>query len=661
VQSSLCILSYDADGNLAGYSDGITSAEYDYDDMGRKTWERVNYGPFTKEFSYSYYGNGLKQTFTAPDSTIYTYLYGLNNELQEVQIPGLGSITIPNYTWNRPATIDYPGGTQRTYTYDALMRLQSLSVTDPSSNPLLNYQYSYDEVGNILTKTTEHGNYSYGYDAVSRLLSADNPILTDESYTYDDVGNRLTSADVSGSWSYNTNNELLGYADVAYGYDDNGNLTQIRIAGSVVWTYTYDAANRLVHVEDGTGTISADYYYDPFGRRLWKEVDGTRTYFFYSEEGLIAEYDASGNDIKSYGYKPDSDWTTDPLFMKQNGDYYFYHTDHLGTPQKLVEQDGTVVWSAQYTAFGEADVQVETVTNNLRFPGQYEDAETGLYYNLKRYYDPQIGRYLWVDPIGFDGGDMNLFVYVFNNPVNFIDPVGLKGLKYSFDKETCILNIIMIWKVTFTDYLGDEPWTELEKEHWKRDVERILEEYFNNTGYRCYPNRGYCCICQGGVNVAFDLQFFVKPKKPWFVIKQREFDSTDFYDVEVNATKIRSKGGTTKIDGVIVGGRAHLTRYNLEPRDTGGPVPQIPVVHETGHMLGLEHPGMHMFPDNPRPPACFKPSPGTPPDIWEYDADPGSLMGRGMQLRIEDFQDAFCDHIKTRDANCDPWCPIPPP
>ena len=164
------------------------------------------------------------------------------------------------------------------------MRLESLAANAPDGTPILTYGYpEYDEVGNLLTKTTEHGNYTNRYDPSSRLTVANNPVLDDETYTYDNVGNRLTSAEVSGSWSYNQNNELLGYADVAYDYDDNGNLTEIRISGSPVWTYTYDAANRLVHVEDGTGSISADYGYDPFSRRLWKEVDGTRTYFFYSD------------------------------------------------------------------------------------------------------------------------------------------------------------------------------------------------------------------------------------------------------------------------------------------------------------------------------------------------------------------------------------------
>jgi RHS repeat-associated protein len=211
---------------------------------------------------------------------------------------------------------------------------------------------------------------------------------------------------------------------VEYTYDDNGNMTQKKI-GTAAVNYIYDAANRLVKVEDdATQTVIAEYYYDPFGRRLWKEVGGTRTYFFYSEEGVIAEYDASGVEIRSYGYQPDSTWTTDPLFLKEGGTYYWYQNDHLGTPQKLVATDGTVVWSAQYTAFGEAVVDVATVINNLRFPGQYADDETGLHYNYFRYYDPKLGRYLRVDPTGLAGG-INVFTYAYNTPLNAVDPLGL--------------------------------------------------------------------------------------------------------------------------------------------------------------------------------------------------------------------------------------------
>ncbi len=290
----------------------------------------------------------------------------------------------------------------------------------------MQYDDTYTAAGNILTKTTEHGMYAYEYDLSSRLTGADNPVLDDEAYAYDKVGNRRTSLETLSLWEYNLNNELAGYDDVDYAYDDNGNLIEIRIGGTVAWTYVYDSANRLVHTEDSTGSIVADYYYDPFGRRLWKEVNGTRTYFFYSDEGLIAEYDENGDEIRSYGYQPDSTWTTDPLWLKEGGEYYWYQNDHLGTPQKLVDSTGIVVWSAQYAAFGKATIEVEDVTNHLRFPGQYYDEETGWHYNWFRYYDPRAGRYVSADPIGFLRRDVNFYGYAENSPGTAIDPGGLQ-------------------------------------------------------------------------------------------------------------------------------------------------------------------------------------------------------------------------------------------
>ncbi len=159
---------------------------------------------------------------------------------------------------------------------------------------------------------------------------------------------------------------------------------------------------------------------------MWKEIGGTRTYFWYSDEGLVGEYDAVGTEIRTYGWKPGTIWSTDPLFMKQGAKYYYYHNDHLGTPQKITSANGAVVWSATYGSFGKATVDPSsTITNNLRFPGQYYDEETGLHYNFQRYYDAEGGRYLRIDPIGFGGGDVNLYDYVWNAPINWIDPWGL--------------------------------------------------------------------------------------------------------------------------------------------------------------------------------------------------------------------------------------------
>ncbi|MCK5831914.1 MAG: RHS domain-containing protein [Methylococcales bacterium] len=111
-----------------------------------------------------------------------------------------------------------------------------------------------------------------------------------------------------------------------------------------------------------------------------------------------------------------------------NGDQaqavYYVHNDHLGTPQAITDENQVIVWQAEYDPFGKATIITETVTNNVRFPGQYFDSETGLHYNYYRYYDPSTGRYVTSDPIGLSGG-LNTYGYTLNNPMNFIDIFGL--------------------------------------------------------------------------------------------------------------------------------------------------------------------------------------------------------------------------------------------
>ena len=412
---------YDKLGNIETYADGTTSASYTYDDLQRKVSETVDYGAFTKTIRYDYYANGLKKSYVDPGGVTYTYTYDANNRPSSIHVPGEGPITYNDYKWNSPIKVTLPGGASTEYTYDPLMRVKTILATDPAKNPVVTREYQYSPLGNVTDKVTEHGTYTYEYDKLNRLTEAENPTLNDESYTYDAIGNRLTSAAVTGNWNYNLNNELLGFADTSFNFDDNGNMTR-KTVGSELTFYTYDVEDRLVKVEDSMVATVAEYYYDPFGRRLWKEVEGVRTYFVYSDEGLIAELDNTGNEIKSYGYMPDSQWGTDPLFVRMAGQYYWYRNDAQGTPQKIVDTSGRVVWAAVYDSFGNCQVLVDEIINNLRFAGQYYDQETGLHYNLNRYYDPKLGRYLRTDPFG-DG--LNLYSYCFSNPNSWIDPEGL--------------------------------------------------------------------------------------------------------------------------------------------------------------------------------------------------------------------------------------------
>jgi RHS repeat-associated protein len=447
---------YDKLGNILTYSDGTTNAAYTYDDAYRKTTETTDYGAFIKTNTYTYNDNGTKKTFTGPDGITYTYTYDDNNKISSVTIPDQGSITWPNYTWIRPQSITLPGGSQKAYAYDSLMRVKDITTKDPGQNNILHYQYDYDRMDNITDKETEHGTYTYQYDNLYRLTNTDSPTIQNEAYTYDAVGNRITSAQTQNDWTYNQNNELETNDDTTYEYDANGNMIR-KTVNTVVTNYIYSEEDRLTEVRDGSDTLIASYYYDPFGRRLWKEVAGLKTYFHYTDEGLIGEYDSTGTELKTYGYTPNSTWTTDPLFMKENGTYYFYQNDHLGTPQKLTAINGAVAWSATYESFGKAQIDgTSTITNNLRFPGQYYDAETGLQYNFHRYYDSGVGRYVRVDPINIASTQLpvsivnrnvnfsiyglpirkpyqlftyvpsykNYYNYVLGNPVNSMDPFG---------------------------------------------------------------------------------------------------------------------------------------------------------------------------------------------------------------------------------------------
>lgn len=103
---------------------------------------------------------------------------------------------------------------------------------------------------------------------------------------------------------------------------------------------------------------------------------------------------------------------------------YYFHNDHLGTPQVVTDQSGNVAWQADYRPFGKADVVTASIEQNLRFPGQYFDSETGLHYNYFRDYDPALGRYLQSDPIGLEGG-ISTYAYAQGNPLTLSDPSGL--------------------------------------------------------------------------------------------------------------------------------------------------------------------------------------------------------------------------------------------
>jgi RHS repeat-associated protein len=142
----------------------------------------------------------------------------------------------------------------------------------------------------------------------------------------------------------------------------------------------------------------------------------------YDGDAILLEYDG-GNVLQArYSHGEETD---QPLAMTRGGQSYFYGMDHLGSVRLVTDAAGAVANRYDYDAFGNWEAtSYETVANPFGFTARERDAESGLMFYRARYYDPQIGRFISEDPIGFEAGDLNLYRYVFNNPILLIDPTG---------------------------------------------------------------------------------------------------------------------------------------------------------------------------------------------------------------------------------------------
>lgn len=182
----------------------------------------------------------------------------------------------------------------------------------------------------------------------------------------------------------------------------------------------------------GVGPAQVDNLHNAQGQRVAKTVNGdpaTTIHFIYDQAGrVIAEIDAStGQTLREYVYVNGMQVALVDDTGTPEEETYFVHGDHLGTPQKITDVDQGVVWAGSYEPFGEVDEFVAEIGNSIRFPGQFEDGETNLYYNYFRDNDPSTGRYIQSDPLGiFDGS--NTYAYVYGNPINYKDPTGEFGL-----------------------------------------------------------------------------------------------------------------------------------------------------------------------------------------------------------------------------------------
>ncbi len=320
------------------------------------------------------------------------------------------------------ASCTFPNGNAAAFQYGSATSLLTGLDHSAGGSPFVQNALSHDAAGNITGITGLSRSRSYLYDQLNRLAA-----VTDtegnESYGYDAEGNR-TNSHASVSHSHDDANRLLEDDAYSYVYDANGNLTSKtdKTTGDVT-TYTWDSLDRLIQITF-PDTSTATYAYDTFGRRIEKNVNGTVTRYLYDGWDILAEFDGTGNLLAKYSHGP---YVDHPLVMERAGQTYYFHAAQDGSISHVTDAAGAVVNDYIYDAFGNRISVTETVANPYGFTAREYDPESGLYFYRARYYDPQAGRFISSDPIGFAGGDSNLYAYVFNDPVNLIDPSGLSA------------------------------------------------------------------------------------------------------------------------------------------------------------------------------------------------------------------------------------------
>jgi RHS repeat-associated protein len=415
---------YDGNGNLTSHTDRRSKITvYHYDGLNRPIFAGFGQNGNSYESTISYGWDGGDRLTSAIDSiagTI-TRVPDLLDRITSESTPQ-GSISYSYDNANRRQTMQVAGEPQEVYGWDDANRLTG--ITQGSSAVGINYDnanrrtsltlpngvtvaYSVDSDSHITGLTysegnSQLGNLTYGYDADGRVTSKGGTLAATGLPT-----------SVSGN-TFNADNTMTGFDRTTLSYDLNGNLS-----GDGTNTYTWDARNHLSAI---SGSTTANFVYDAFGRRASKTVGGVTTQFLYDGLNPVQELNGANPPVASAN-----------LLTGLRIDEYFSRTDSsgtmtflrdaLGSTIGLVNPAGGIATTYTYEPFGNTTTNGANA-NPYQFTGRENDGN-GLYFYRSRYYIPTLQRFIEQDQVGFRGGDSNLYAYVRNAAPNLIDPLGM--------------------------------------------------------------------------------------------------------------------------------------------------------------------------------------------------------------------------------------------
>ncbi|EBV7174679.1 hypothetical protein ZU61_04655, partial [Salmonella enterica subsp. enterica serovar Thompson] len=410
--------SYDSAGNLLSEETAQGVLQNRYDVQGNRTETQM---PDGRTLRYLYYGSGHLQQINLGRDVISEFTRDhLHREVQRSQ-----------------GRLDTRRMYDRTGRLTRKLTCKGMRGVVPET--FIDREYAYSGQDELLKKRhSRQGVTDYFYDTTGRITACRNEAYLD-SWQYDAAANLLDRRQgetaQAGAGSVVPFNRITSYRGLHYRYDEYGRVVEKR-GRNGTQHYRWDAEHRLTEVAviRGSTVRRYGYVYDAPGRRVEKhELDAegkpyNRTTFLWDGMRLAQEC-RLGRSSSLYIYSDQG--SHEPLARVDRAapgeadEVLYYHTDVNGAPEEMTDGGGNIVWEAGYQVWGNLTHEKETrpVQQNLRFQGQYLDRETGLHYNLYRFYDPDIGKFISGDPIGLAGG-INLYQYA-PNPLSYIDPLGL--------------------------------------------------------------------------------------------------------------------------------------------------------------------------------------------------------------------------------------------
>jgi RHS repeat-associated protein len=382
------------------------------------TWS----GPVTGSVNRAYDNNFRVISTSVNGGQVVAFQYDQDNLLTQA-----GVLTLTYHAQTGLLTGSVLGSVADTIGYNGFA--EALTYTAAyNGTSLYNVQRARDPLGRITVLTETIGGvtdvYGYVYDLAGRLIQVKKNGATIASYTYDSNDNRLSFTGPGGTLAgtYDNQDRLTQYGSATYGYTANGELYSKTVSGQTT-SYQYDALGNLMQVTLPGGTQIA-YLVDGNDRRIGKRVNGTLAQGFLYLDGLrpIAELDGSNGIVSRFVYATRANV---PDYMIKGGVTYRVIADALGSPRLVVNTvNGLVIQRMDYDAFGAVINDTNPGFQPFGFGGGLYDRDTKLVRFGARDYDAETGRWTAKDPILFSGGQLNLYAYVRNDPINLLDSDG---------------------------------------------------------------------------------------------------------------------------------------------------------------------------------------------------------------------------------------------